>query len=312
MSPLVVAVIVNYNRPNDTIECIRSLRCSQYPALQILVVDNGSSDNSIERFQSECGDVELLATKHNLGFTGGNNKGIEYSFPKEPTFILLLNNDTLVEPDFLGHLVAALEGNKDAAAASATVLYYPDTNTVWYGGGRFRYWRGASVSLFSGKSRKWLPKNQDVKTTFVTGCAVLLRTDAIRHAGKFDERYFMYFEDAELSLRLIRNGYRLMYVPQSLVYHKVAHHGDTPFALYYGVRNRFLFIESATEGLHCLVAQGYLYLVFGVKLLVWTLTNRGLAEACVMGWWDYVRREFGVGRGNELKKTRQHGVLRSI
>ncbi len=302
MNPLVGIIVLNYNRANDTIECVVSLQQCNYRDVFVVVVDNGSTDGSEEILRNHLSGIEVLQTGRNLGFAAGNNWAFEKIAAKNPKYVLLLNNDTIVDPGFLGKMISSMEQDEELAAAGSTVLQYPKTNLVWYGGGKFKFWRASSVSNFAGENRGELPTEVDDSVTFITGCSLLLRVAVIERLGLFDERYFMYFEDAELSMRLITRGYKLLYVPESIVFHKVGLRKETPFTMYYGVRNRFLFIKSSTYGLRKLIAYLYLTIVFAFKALVWLLKRRDLTKSCIMGAVDFVRGLWGPGRGFDLAR----------
>ncbi len=302
MKPLVGIIILNFNRALDTIECVESLQQCSYSNMLIWVVDNGSTDGSEETLRRTLRGIEVRQTGDNLGFAAGNNWAFEKMTNVHPKYVLLLNNDTIVDPSFLDRMVEALESDPEAAIAGGTVFNYPDENVIWYAGGRFQFWRASSVSSYAGKKRDVLFSENNTPVTFVTGCLLLFRVDVALQHGLFDTRFFMYFEDCELSIRLHRLGQRLLYVPQAVIYHKVSHIGTTPFTLYYGVRNRFLFVDTASIGLKRIMGHVYLYAVFSMKALWWLFTHPSRARAVAYGWLDYITGNFGIGRGNQLRK----------
>ncbi len=300
MDKRVIAIILNYKRPVDTTECVLSLKRSTYRSLQILVLDNDSGDDVESRIKEVAPDVETLQTGRNLGFAGGNNVGIRFAMEQNPEYILLLNNDTLVEPDFLNELVVALEADENAAAATGIICYFPEKERIWYAGGDFIPWRVGSFTRGVGEKYE-SPKHRTADSvTFISGCMMLIRTSALRNVGLFDERFFMYHEDAELSMRLVSAGYRLLYVPTSRIYHKAIHLGDNPFQLYYSVRNRLLLAKGTTTGVERFLGQAYFLAALSIKMLLWIFTRPDLFKGAWLGLVDYRRNVFYEGRGLSL------------
>ena len=295
--PSVVVTVLNYNRFKDTIECLSSLKMCAYPEMTILVVDNGSTDSSARYIGVAHPDIEIVATGKNEGYTGGVNCCIREALSKKPKYILVLNNDTLVDPNFLFHLVNALEEHPHGAAAIGTILAEHDRRTIWYAGGRMISWRGLAIHEHKGKNVQLVDLGQTRKVTFVSGCMILFRTSILEFTGLEDERFFMYLDDIELSCRIQRKGFDLIYVPQSVIYHKVLLERESAFKLYYSVRNRLLFITSCLSGLVCTIAVTYFILVIAVKSLFWKLTNPLLYKAAKFGLQDFFSRRYYEGRG---------------
>jgi GT2 family glycosyltransferase len=297
----VVAIILNYNRAGDTIDCTQSLKRCSYAPLKIVILDNGSTDDSGDKLRRSLPGVDVRISKENLGFAGGNNLVLRSVLQGTAEYVLLLNNDTLVEPDFLTPLVDALARNPKAAAAGGTICCYPEKGRLWYAGGRFIPWRASSFSDLAGAEYRNLPSLDERNVTFITGCMILMRTEALKRAGLFDERFFMYAEDAELSVRLNSLSYELLYVPESRIYHKGGERDGSPFALYYSVRNRLLFIRVAITGWMRPIAACYLLMTTLIKMCYWRIFRPDLFRAAVMGAQDYFRNVLYAGRGLSLR-----------
>ncbi|MFW9952804.1 MAG: glycosyltransferase family 2 protein [Candidatus Thorarchaeota archaeon] len=216
---------------------------------------------------------------------------------KKPDYILLINNDTIVERMFLTELVSSLENDRQAALACGTILCEHDRNKIWYAGGKIVKWRGLAVH--NNKNSVFSPENSGnpVYTTFVTGCLMLIRTDYLAEIGPEDERFFMYLDDIELSSRVQRRGYRLLYVPTSIIYHKVFEKAKSPFMLYYSVRNRLLLISLILSGSMKLIAKIYFLSVISLKMIIWKIINPRLYQSAKYGLEDYFRKNFFKGRG---------------
>ncbi|MEN6479919.1 MAG: glycosyltransferase family 2 protein [Anaerolineales bacterium] len=209
-SPLVVAVVLNWNLPEDTIRCVRSLLTGDYAALRVLIVDNGSSDDSLAIFARELPAISVLAMGMNRFYAGGNNAGIAEALRWDAEWVLVLNNDTVAAPDMLSRLVEA--GIRCGAAAVAPLIYRLDApDTVWDAGTVWPRWRPLP--------RRATPQASAYPVDLATGCALLLRRDALDRVGALDERYVMYYEDADLCLRLRQAGECVVVEPQARLWH---------------------------------------------------------------------------------------------
>jgi GT2 family glycosyltransferase len=244
-APLVVPIILNWNKDDLTLETLASLREQTYPRLQTLVLDNGSDNQreALARIRAAFPEVRTLASKRNLGFAKGCNVGMRAALDMGAEYLLLLNNDVLLRPDAIAELVVALEGNPGAGAVGPLIYYASEPERVWFGGGKVRM--GGRVLPEHGEDAAIHPGSPTVESEWLPGTAMLVRREAIARAGMMDASYFLYWEDVEWCFRLRHSGYRLLIVPRSVIYHKVnATSGDLPLTIvYYWERNRLRFIE---------------------------------------------------------------------
>jgi len=240
-APPVTAVVLNWCGEEVTRECLASLLAADYPALTILLVDNGSPDGSGERLHSAFPGIAYLQTGANLGYTGGNNRGIGWALDRGAEYVLVLNNDAVVEPTAVTRLVEAAGAGAQVGAVAPKILYFAAPDRIWFGGGSVSRVRGLGVHRGRGE-RDDPTKNETLEgITFVTGCCCLLSADALRGVGAFAEDFFAYVEDVELSLRLARAGYRLVYQPAARVLHRVplgVESAPSPFQIVHRDRNR--------------------------------------------------------------------------
>lgn len=243
--PLVWIVLLNYKGCQDTIECIESLEQITYPNYRIIVVDNDSKDGSEETLRNKFPQHIIIQSGDNLGFSGGNNVGIKYALENRADYILLLNNDTLVEPNFLEPLVEESEKDKSIGIAAGKINYYYDKNIIWAAGGYISEIKGCGYHY--GINQEDLGQ-YDIRqeVSFLTGCIQLIKREVLEKVGLYDEDYFLYMEDVDYCCRVKKTGFKLMYVPKSKIYHKVsASTGEnSPLMLYYMNRNRLLFIRK--------------------------------------------------------------------
>lgn len=227
-SPRVTAIVLNWCAEEDTTACVRSLLASDHEALTVLVVDNGSPDGSGERLHARFPDVPYLQTGANLGYTGGNNRGIAWALEHGADWVLLVNDDAEVAPDCVRRLVeAAVEGARDGGSPVAgtcpTIVHHHRPDVIWFAGGEFSVRLGMGVHWNEGEPLSALAGMKEPReVTFMTGCVCLLSAAALREVGTFTEDYFAYGEDAELALRLTRAGWRMLHVPRALALHRIA------------------------------------------------------------------------------------------
>lgn len=222
-------VLINWNGIRDTLAALDSLdRAQGRESLRILVVDNGSTDDSVARLRRERLDVpgksqgiELLETGRNLGFAGGNVEGIRHAL-RDPAvgYVLLLNTDVEVDPGFLPPLIAACADPR-VGAAGPKIFYFDPPDRLWAAGGRLRIRETVTRELGRGEpdGPRW---NEPADVTYLTTCCLLIPRDAVEKVGLPDPAYFINVEDADWCRRALDAGYRLRYVPQSRLWHKVA------------------------------------------------------------------------------------------
>jgi len=245
----VFIVIVNYNGWKDTIEAVKSLQCIDGINITVVVVDNQSTDDSIVILKRTLGEsIVLIEAPENKGFSYGNNIGIQYAMKNHADFVLLLNNDTVVDEDFITPLVHFAETEPKCGCISPRIYYNDDRNMIWYDGGSFQSFFCKADHLRFNERGSTVSGIQ--KTKFVSGCCMLLPVRMIETVGLMDERYFLYVEDTEYCLRMMRHGYALYWDADCHIYHKVsASTGKiSDLAQYYSIRNRLLLGETYLNG----------------------------------------------------------------
>ncbi len=241
--PHVTVIIVNWQRARDTIECVQSVQQSEHTDIRILVVDNGSQDDSVLRLQKSLPSVELLSLSENLGFAGGYNTGIHYALEHNTDFLFLLNNDTVIEPDTISQMLAA-----PWDVVVPKILYFDAPDTIWAAGARWRRFP-PSVKMIGHReadSKKYqVPQALD----YATGCALLLRKQVAEVTGGFDPLYQNYMEDYDFFYRLRKAGFNAGYAPKARVLHKVSQTLGTGSTLVwrYTGRNTVLFYRQGNR-----------------------------------------------------------------
>ena len=262
--PNVVAIVLNWNGCADTIRCVESLQKVVYAILSIVIVDNGSSDGSVEKLSKHFPELLILPLQRNGGYGAGNNAGIRYALDHGADYVLILNNDTVVSPHFLMPLVETLEARKNLGVVTGRVHYLSHQEQLFSGAGRISRLLCTGLNKGGLFSRSQKPdEGRDIN--YICGVMLLVKRPVFEQVGFFDEKYFMYFEDLEFSQRVCRQ-FTMRYVPTSLLYHKSGGgkgwRSYTETYLYYHTRNRFLAFENES-----LLYRGYVSL-FSVAVSV--------------------------------------------
>ncbi len=244
MPPKVFVVILNFNRPQDTLECVHSVLESDYPVFEILIVDNASQDNSAGIFREQLSDVALLENLENLGYAGGNNAGIRRALAQGADYVFVLNNDAIVAPETLRVLVENAEERAEATILAPKVNEYDrrdrinsyGTSLDWF---RLRPFRGAYGQKDDGR----FESVQEAE--IIPGAALLMKRKLFEQVGYFNEDFFLIHEDADLCLRNLKAGFKNSVIPQALVYHKISKtlSAYPEASEYYSLRN-FLYVAK--------------------------------------------------------------------
>ena len=296
-SPLVYCVVLNLNGKELLLETLASVRQMAYANFKIIVADNGSTDGSQNAVRAQYPEAVLLENGKNLGFGEGNNTGIRYALAQGAEWVFLLNNDILVDPHLLSELMNVAGTEAEIGVLGPKIYYQAQPERFWYAGGRINFFTGVT----SHRGIREIDRGQYDRvedTDYVTGCAMLLRREALEQVGLFDPVYFpIYAEDADLSVRVLRAGYRLVYVPQAKMWHKVSAFsggGLTPFKTKLKVQHSLIFFKRYARWYHWLTMPwciAALALVFVGKELL--RGNFGIVSALVQG---FVKAPGKVGR----------------
>jgi GT2 family glycosyltransferase len=256
--PKVAIILINWNNYEDSKKCLISLQACIYPNFLPIVVDNHSEDGSGEQLKLEFGKfAHFIFSGSNLGFSGGNNLGIRYALQNDFEYVMELNNDTEVEPDFLNNLVMSIHGKDDFGAAQPLIFYNQNRrHIIWNAGGRLIPSLGLSLTNLEGKTKPSSLNGQE--TDWITGCAFLIKSDVLKKTGLLKEFFFFgSFEDVDLSVRIRNEGYKLWFEPSSVIYHSVGNSTKTkkkgkegylnPMVHYLAQRNQMIYIKQHTK-----------------------------------------------------------------
>jgi len=271
MSKKLAIILVNWNSYQLTNDTLQSLYQTSYQDYDIICVDNASTDDSLSQLKTNHADIILLTCDQNTGFTGGNNKGMQYALAHGYVYTLLLNNDVAVESDFLEPLVQALDANENLGAVQPLIYFHHDRTLIWNAGSRYNKFFGVTKTIGYNKKdndQKERYQNQgDTKATqpiqniaWITGCAFMVKNEVLKKVGLLYEPFFIYYEDVDLSFRIKNAGYDLGYTPASVIYHiagmshksskKTAEGYVSPKVHYLNARNHIWLLKKYTNLLH--------------------------------------------------------------
>lgn len=312
MPPRVAVVILNWNGWQDTIDCLKSLHQGSYPNLEVILLDNASTDDSVDRIKRWCEEnrvlhqevaleasnpcfmpvswesteggggiahLTLLCMDRNTGFCSGNNIGMAQAGVNGAEYFLILNNDTITTPDFVAPLVEVAK-NPEVGLVGGIICYAERPEIIWYVGGVFDPYL-ETKRLLDNRPLSDLDRSvEQWDTERVSGCMTLIPRRIFEELGGYYEPFFIWSDEWDYSLRVRRAGYKLCIAGNSLIYHKVGHSLGVlkPLAYYYGTRNNLLL-----KRMHLSFSKR---LVFLVRFLLTRILRYG--QFALMGRWDLV------------------------
>ena len=240
--------VLNWNGRDLTLDCLSSLEKITYPNVKVYVIDNGSSDNSVTAIRNQFPDYEIIELPENYGFAKGNNAGFEL-VKQKADYTIFLNNDTIVDPNFVEPLINAMESNSTVKQSTPKIFYADNLDYIWFGGGKVSLWAGWIRHLgIRQKDSMQFSFNRNVD--YATGCCVCMRTVDFESIGMFDESFLMYGEDVDLSLRFRKQGGQILFVPESKIWHKVSSSIGTQFSIRKWKRKNIGKMKLVTKHVH--------------------------------------------------------------
>lgn len=295
-TPLIVTVILNTNRREDTLACLCSLQQNGYPTQQAIVLDNASSDGSATAIQAEFPDVQILALERNLGYAGNNNVGIDAAMEIGAEWVFVLNEDTTLAPDCLEQMMAVAQANPQAGIIGPLVYHFDEPTVVQSAGGSLdSRWRSKHI----GQNDPDCGQYTTVQAVdWISGCAILVRRQVIEQVGGLDERFFYYWEETDWCRRAAEAGWTILLAPQARLWHKGVqrNYQPSPNVTYYATRNRLLFLRK-----HAAPASVWGAVMFDNlrTLASWTIrpkwrAMRGHRDALWQGMRDYFGSHWGM------------------
>jgi GT2 family glycosyltransferase len=249
--PKIFVIVLNFNGAKTLPGCLASVFQSDYPNFETVVVDNNSQDGSFEKARLAYSKAHFIKNSANIGFAKGNNVGIRFALEKFADHIFVLNNDAIIENDTLS-LLAKEAAKNPAAGILSPIITTADGEAVWFAGGLVDW-----LSMKNTHITKPLAAIS-YKTDYVSGCAMLIKKDVFKKIGLFDERYFLYYEDADFSLRASKAGFDLLIVPSVSVRHLEQSNANNKSKIYWLVLSGLLFFDTHTSWLQKFWTKPYL------------------------------------------------------
>ncbi len=246
IEPNVIVIVLNWNAFEDTYHCIKSLQKIKYKNFSVILVDNNSSDGSYERLKNEFTDIDVLQSGRNGGYAYGNNYGTKVALQRGADYVIYLNNDTEVEPNFLDQIVEVFKNYENAGIVSSKILYMHNRESIYCAGGKFNKFICAGKNKFQGQEA-FNHANEITEIDFAEGCCMSIKREVFKTIGFINEEYFMYFEDIDYSIRAAKK-FKIYYTPYSILYHKtgagLTWTDFSAFYYYYFTRNRINFYKQ--------------------------------------------------------------------
>lgn len=292
-------VIINYNYFNDTIECINSLIEASASLDQIIIVDNASTDGSVDQIRKQFGkQINILVNLKNLGYPGALNVGIPFALSRGAKWVLLMNNDVIVAPDCLLNLKEASEIGKEYSLFGPLILYYSSPELIWYLG--YHLIPGTLIGVGSYRGRKITKNIQElVPMDLMHGCAMMVNKVVFENIGYFDDSQMIYGDDADFSLRAKKAGYKAAAATKARIWHKVSltMNRQKPSTCYLRTRNTVAFYRKYSFGVTVLIMLCFTI----IKNIVATVVNVinghfDLVFPLWRGWFDGWRGDTQIKR----------------
>lgn len=297
MMPKVFIIILNWNKPEDTLECLLSCKNINYENYEIIVVDNHSSDDSVSKIKSSFPQIRIIENSENLGYAGGNNVGMRYALEQGADYVLLLNNDVIVDKKVLSELIRIAQSSPQAGMLAPKVLYYDDRDVI-NSLGTSMDWLRLRPYLGACNQKDAESFNQVEKKDILLGCALLIHKTTIQRIGMLDEKFFIFHEEADWCFRNLKSGFINLVVPSAVIYHKASKTMREFSCLthYYSIRN-FLYLTTRNALWHQWLKTriGLFYLILKHLRMMFLCGEKevSMARAFFFGIIDYYLFKMG-------------------
>ena len=274
-SPKVSIIVVNWNNFKDSAECLESLKRVTYPSYEVIMIDNGSDGDDARLFKERFGEsIRLIINEKNYGFAQGCNIGMKDALDRGADYIVLLNNDTVVSPDFLYEPVRIAQSDEKVGIIGGKIYCYEYPEHIWFAGGCINYWTGMTPII--GTCQIESGQFEDIaEVDWICGCFMFITRDLLQTVGMLDKRFFFGWEDADLCVRATKQNFKVLYVPGSKIWHKGLAPGKKDRLMgqpvYYAAKGRFIFIEKHFTRLQ--IVSSLLYFIVTFPKFAWVYTR---------------------------------------
>ncbi len=293
--PLVFVIILNYNHHADTLACLASVFQNDYKNFKVILLDHASSNDTAEAIRNAYSQVQIIPLVENLGYAGNNNIGIGLALEQGADWILVLNDDTVLDTSCLSSLIQIGELDADIGMLGPMVYHFNEQDVIQSAGGMLgKYWN----SIHLGQNEPDRGQFSAIREVdWISGCAILVRRAVIEQVGMLDPNYFLYWEEIDWCLRASRAGWKIVHVPQARLWHKGVQrdYQPQPFVTYYVTRNHLFLLSK-----HKAPLIVWIYTLFQIirSLVSWTIRprwrfKREHRDAMWRGWVDFLQHRQG-------------------
>ncbi len=292
----IAIVVLNWRNAAGTVTCLDSLKKVTTPGVVTIVVDNGSGDDSVSVIRRQHPDLTLLETGANLGYAGGNNVGIRYALEHGAEFAGVLNNDAIVDPDFIQPLLIANQQSAGAAITTPMMCETERPDVIWALGADIDWKTAESRRLHAGEARAAWQDRDPQRVDFAVGTALLASRQVWECVGLIDESFFLYYEETDWCVRARRLGVSILATPASCIWHEAGASGGrtSPQITYYMTRNALWFLKRNLAGRQQILSLGRMVLrAHWYVLGDMRRDQTARAQARLRGVYDFLRGRSG-------------------
>jgi len=286
---LLAIIIVNWEREEDTLACLLSIQkfYKSFNEYEIILIDNGSKSGieKIKKYKFNF-DINVIENDINLGFTGGNNVGINYALIRNIPFVLLLNNDTVIVDNSIKLVLEKIKMNNDYGAIGIINYYHDSPNRIWQSGFDYNFKNGKFFRVESVKKSGEL-----INVDYVPGSSILIRSCLIKSIGDLDNNYFAFWEEIDFCLRIKKIGYKIAYLQGTKILHKIKSSTNSNLHLYLSTRNRFYFLKKFSN--RSVLNKSILFLI--IKFLVKKIIRKEKRSTwiIIVAIYDFYKNKLG-------------------
>ena len=283
--PLIWIVIPTWNRGTDIIDCIKSIHEQTYKKYKLVIVDNGSLDDTIKLIKSNFPELDLIELKSNKGASFATNKGFDFALANNADLVLRLDSDTVLDKNYLATLTNTILNLPDAGIVSGKIFSFFNPNKIWFTGGKLTKLDLGAKYLDQGKN--FNPNEKTIcEVDLLPSTGMLITRDLIESLRGFDEDYLVYYEDFDFCLRALKKGVKLYYDPNATLLHKVFSQKNTSWTAFQWNKSKMIFYRKHAKNMFhkfFLILYAFMYATFRAIFTIEDRGNRGPYISTIKG-----------------------------